>query len=271
MLAGMPKKPVRGASGDARKTKKRKVTGATKNTAAATAPGSVSHKGDRAQKTAQGTTDAKKEKALSLVGGAKKVSAADRTKAESLLAEIARRKERIAEEFYDIGLALRDLSKPKLFTALGYSSFNALLQETEIIGKTTAWRLIDLVSSMSRDEALSYGQEKAAALLEYAKATAEVDTPRTLIEGGKLPGGKKIADASVRDLKAGAKAARAVKGKGKPIAPEARAAAAEAKALAAWLRGRGASGVSAQAVRGTKGYVVRVEMAVAAAARLRAT
>jgi hypothetical protein len=213
---------------------------------------------------------AKKEKALSLVGGAKKVSAADRTKAESLLAEIARRKERIAEEFYDIGLALRDLSKPRLFTALGYSSFNALLQQTEIIGKTTAWRLIDLVSSMSRDEALAYGQEKAAALLEYAKATREVDTPKTLVESGKLPSGKKVAEASVRDLKAGAKAVRAAEGKAKRVPPETKAAAAEAKGLAAWLRARGASGVSAEAVRGKKGYVVRVEMSVAAAAKLRA-
>ncbi len=219
------------------------------------------------QATAKG---AKKEEALALVGDAKKVSAADRAKAESLLSEIGRRRERIAEEFYEIGLALRELSKPKLFTALGYSSFGALLKERGVLGETTARRLIDLVSSMSRDEALAYGQEKAAALLEYTKATPEVDTPRTAVESGKLPGGKKVADASVRDLKAGAKAVRAAKGTGKRVTPEAKAAAAEAKALAAWLRARGASGVSAEAVRGKKGHVVRVEMTVAAAAKLRA-
>ena len=200
-----------------------------------------------------------------------KVSASDRAKAESLLSEIARRKQRIAEDFYEIGLALRDLSKQRMYVALGFSSFDALLTGRDVMGRTTAMRLVRLVSSMSRDEALAYGQEKASALLDYAKATSDVDTPKTLVQAGRLPNGKPIAEASVRDLKEAAKQVRAKSGKSPTRSPEARAAENEAKALRAWLRARGAAKAKVDAVRAKGGYVVRVEMALDVSGKLRAS
>lgn len=207
----------------------------------------------------------------SLVATAQKVSAADRARAESLLAEVGRRKERIAEDFYDIGLALSQLSKKKLYLALGYPSFEAMLKEREVMSPTTARGLMKLVSAMKRDEALSYGQEKALALLSYAGATPEVDTPKTLMEGSRLPGGKAVAEASVRDLRQAAKEVRSAQGKAKPKSAEEKAALAEAKALGAWLRARGAAKAKVSASRGKGGYVLKVELPVAASARLRSS
>lgn len=196
---------------------------------------------------------APKERVRTLVAAGQKVSLAARARAESLLAEIGRRKDRIAEDFYEIGLALRELSRKKLFGALGYSSFEGLLTSRNVMGATTVRRLIQLVSSMSRDEALAYGQEKAAALLDYAKATPEVDTPKTLVESGRLPGGKAIAKASVRELKTAAKQVRVEKDTGRRASPQAKAAAGEAKALHAWLRARGAGKAKVEPLRAKEG------------------
>jgi hypothetical protein len=136
------------------------------------------------------------------------------------------------------------------------------------MGLTTARRLIQLVSTMSRDEAIAYGQEKALALLAYAKATPEVDTPKSLVEGGKLPGGKPIVKASVRELKEATKQARTATGKA-PRDPVAKQAATEAKALHTWLHARGLRNVKVEAVRAKKGYLVRVEMELSASSKLR--
>ena len=209
--------------------------------------------------------------AAGLVAAATKISAADRSKAEALLAEIARRKERIAEDFYDIGLALSLLSKKKLHVALGHKSFDDMLKTRNVLSPSTARGLIQLVSTMSRDEALAYGQEKAIALISYARATPEIDTPKTLMEGGQLPGGKPIAKASVRDIKQAATKVRVAEGKSKPISAEAKQAQAEVKAVTKWLRDRGAAKAKVTEARGKDGHVISVELPVAAWSRLRSS
>ena len=206
-----------------------------------------------------------------LVAAATKISSADRTKAEALLAEIARRKERIAEDFYDIGLAVLQISKKKLYLALGHKSFDDMLKARDVLSPTTARGLMQLVSTMSRDEALAYGQEKAIALISYAKATPELDTPKTLMEGGELPDGKPIVKASVRDIKQAATKVRAAEGKSKPLSAEAKLAQAEVKAVTKWLRERGAAKAKVSEARGKEGYVIRVELPVAAWSRLRSS
>ncbi len=243
---------------------KGKAAHATTSAKAASGPkGKAAH----ATTSAKGTkgTSAKLE---SLVGAAHKVSAADKARAESLLAEIGRRKERIVEDFYEIGVALRELAKKELFRALGFPSFEAMLGARDVMSSTTARRLIQLVSTMSRDEAITYGQEKALALLDYAKATPAVDTPKSLVEGGKLPGGKPVVKASVRELKEAAKQVRASAGKGRPD-PVSREAATEAKALHKWLHARGLRNVKVTAVRAKRGYLVRVEMDLSTSGKLR--
>lgn len=212
-------------------------------------------------RVASAPTSTKKTKAKveALVKAAKGASEADHKRAEALLAEIARRMGHIAEEFYDIGRALLELQKRKLFAALGYSSFAAMLNARKVMSVSTAHRLIRVVSSLPRDKALLVGSVKAELLVGYSEATPEPDTPEWLLEKGKLPSGKRVADASTREIEVATKAAR--KASGRTITSsdevEARAHAREAQAS---LRKRGAKGATAEAVKKGGVWWVRVEV-----------
>ena len=63
--------------------------------------------------------------ASALVTAGKVAVFARTRRAEDLLLLIDRRKEQILDDFYDIGMALREILEKKLFEALGYASFDA--------------------------------------------------------------------------------------------------------------------------------------------------
>ena len=199
----------------------------------------------------------------------KKVSAAARDRAESLLAEVERRKQRIAEDFYDIGQALQEIVKKKLFAALGYATFAEMLKARNVMGLSQAHKLIRLVGTVPRDQALALGQEKAIAILDYARATPELDTPGSLVEGGALPRGKRVADASVRELREATTEVRKKAGKARRPSPEQASADREASALQAWLRKRGAKKATASVVRRDGELWIRMEVPAAAGAGVR--
>ena len=92
--------------------------------------------------------------------------------------------------FYDIGVALRELLRKKLYVALGHSSFDAMLRAHAVMSKAFAFRLIGVVDAFSRREAIEIGQKKAMSLVRLARATAAADTPRGLAEGSVIVGGK---------------------------------------------------------------------------------
>jgi hypothetical protein len=221
----------------------------------------------RSAHPAPGSTKAKA--LLSVVATAKKISAAARERAESLLEEIGRRKKRIGEDFYDIGLALRELLKKKLYQALGYASFGAMLKTREVMSEAQAHKLIQLVESVPRTQAIAYGQEKAIALINYAKATPELDTPKLLMEGGALPSGKRVAEASVREVKEASRNIRKTKGSVTKKSPAEVEALREARATQAWLRGLGARKAAASAIKRDGAWWVRVEMPVLQSSRVR--
>lgn len=210
----------------------------------------------------------KKENVKALLKTAKVASEADRRRAEELLAEIARRMGHIAEEFYDIGRALLELQKRKLFAALGYSSFAAMLTERKMMSVSTAHRLIRVVSSLPRDKALLVGSVKAELLVGYSEATPEPDTPEWLLEKGKLPSGKPVADASTRDLEDATKQARKASGR-TTVSPEEVEAKAHAREAQASLRKRGAKGATALAVKKGGAWWVRLEVPSGAAGLLK--
>ncbi|MEZ4315149.1 MAG: hypothetical protein R3F14_44610 [Polyangiaceae bacterium] len=202
-------------------------------------------------------TAASKTRALAASAAAPRTAAQE--KAESLLDVIARRKQRIAEDFYDIGEALRDLQKKKLFAALGYESFADMLEARKVMSLTQAHKLIRIVTTLPRAKALAVGSEKAAILVGYSEATPEPDTPEWLLDQGTLPGGKPVAEASTRELKAAVKQVRAKVGKKAPK-PEEKAARSQAKSAQAALRKRGAKKATAEAVRKAGKWWVRVEL-----------
>jgi hypothetical protein len=196
-----------------------------------------------------------------------KVASAAVRRAEDLLALIERRKAVIAESFYEIGEALREIQKKKLYAALGHASFEAMLAARRVIGATQARKLIQIVSSVPLRTALELGPEKAFALVRYAAATPELDTPQTLVESGTKLGKAKAGDASVREI---AEATRRVRAKtpGAKVDPGARDAERAAEQGRAWLEGRGIEGGDVNARRAKEGYRLRIDVPIEAAGRL---
>lgn len=199
---------------------------------------------------------------------ATKIREADTRDAEALLGLIARRKARISEDFYEIGRALRDLLKKKLHLALGYASFKEMLQKRDVMSVTAAKKLIAIVSSVPVEKALSLGVEKAYALSRYTAATPEPDSPALLLDSGAEVGGKKVTEATVRDL---TRAVQSVNAKTKPArkaSPEEAAATKAARALTAWLRSHKITGATASAKRSGKTYRLILDLPLSASAAL---
>ena len=117
------------------------------------------------------------------------------TEARRDLALIARRKGQIVEAFYDIGEALSRLKKREAIAALGRKSFAEVCEKDAKISASQAQRLVDIVRTMSREEAMAVGSTRASALIGLADATPEDDTPGTLMRRRAplvLPGGKTL-------------------------------------------------------------------------------
>ncbi|MBK8258506.1 MAG: hypothetical protein IPK82_38335 [Polyangiaceae bacterium] len=204
-----------------------------------------------------------------LTTDAKVASAASKKRAEALLDLIARRKARIAEDFYEIGKALKELQDKKLYLAVGYTSFEGMLDGRGVLSVTQARKLIQVVSKVPLATALKVGPEKAFALVKFTEVTPELDTPELLVEGGQKIGGKSAAEASVRDIAGATKTLRkaAVKKGGKVDAAQKEAEGVAKRGLA-WLKGRGAKKARVEARKTKDGYVVTVTLGVREAAAL---
>lgn len=202
---------------------------------------------------------------------AKDTSSAASRRAEALLELIARRKQTITEAFYDIGEALREILKKKLYGALGFASFEKLLTARKVIAASTAYQLIDVVDSLPRDKALSLGAEKSYALARFAAATAESDPPSTLVDEGVPigPRGKRIpaTKVSVRELEEATRKVRAKKHAKRDV--EASAADARAHAAAKKLAKQHGIEVKADARKRGKVWWAVVELPLDALEKLR--
>ncbi len=122
---------------------------------------------------------------------AKRAEAAAKGKLARLVAEakgdialIARRRAEISEAFYDIGEALVRLKRREVVAAMGCRSFAELCERHVGLSSSQAERLVDIVTSMTRAEALSVGATKAASIVALARATPEDDTASELIARG---------------------------------------------------------------------------------------
>jgi hypothetical protein len=138
--------------------------------------------------------------------------------------KILRLKEQIAKNFWDLGACLCRVHDKKLYQATGYKFFEEYLAKEVKIGRSTAYRLMDLARNFSRETAIEFGQTKLLCAIDYAKATPEPDRPldvtRYEIEV-KTPSGKKVTksfkQASTREIKrAAAQLFRQLKSGGPP-------------------------------------------------------
>jgi hypothetical protein len=92
---------------------------------------------------------------------AAKASSASARRVDDLVDLVRRRLSHIAEDFYDMGVALRELASPKLYAAVGRSSFEELLAKYKLGSHTQAYRAMAVVKAFpNRDEAIALGFEK---------------------------------------------------------------------------------------------------------------
>jgi hypothetical protein len=166
---------------------------------------------------------------------AEKASSASSRRAHELVELVRRRMARISEDFYDIGVAMRELATPRLYTSVGCKTFDDLLRKYAL-GRSQAYEAMAVVKAFpSRAETIDLGFAKAAAILHYASATRKPDLPQLIMQSGKL-GGKSIAEMSVRDIAAETARVRKIQhAKGPPTEREVRAARA-ARELQRWMR-----------------------------------
>ncbi len=213
----------------------------------------------------KGSTTRAKTKSVARAGAVATTAAGKR--AEELLELIARRKARIAEDFFEIGQALREILKKKLYVALGYESFAELLTKRGVMSPRTADKLIEIAEAVPRTRAMELGQEKAYALARLVAATPELDSVESVLEKGVKVGGarKSVARASTRQV---IETTRAVRASTTKPDPEQVAATKAARALQAAARAAGAKGATAVAARAAGGVGVELRLTLAAAEAL---
>ena len=166
-----------------------------------------------------------------------------RREAHALLALISRRKREITEAFYDIGEALTKLKERDTISALGRRSFAEVCEKDAGISVSVAERLVEIVRSLTREQALAMGQKKAMAMVTLAAATPEDDTAAGLYRKKSiaLPGGKRVSprSASANAIEEAATAIRhrrSASGSGAPA--RGRTTTAEERTFAALLEKR---------------------------------
>lgn len=168
---------------------------------------------------------------------------------------IRRRLVTVVESFYDVGVALREIVEKKLYAAHGHTSLAEYLEATKLLSLTHAEKLIAIVRKVPREEAMAAGQERAYALIALADATPEPDTAAELIAHGTVAGAP-AREASVRAIRAAAKAHAVRRPKTEAQAEKAKADAAVDKGLRRWLK---QGGLRPEAVRVT-GRAVHVTL-----------
>ncbi len=175
------------------------------------------------------------------------------------------------EAFYDIGEALREILKKKLYAPLGFPSFDKMLTGRKVIAASTAYQLIEVVDSLPRDKALGLGAEKSYALARFAAATKESDPPTTLVDEG-VPLGRRgarkpAAEVTVRELEAATRKARAKRKVKRDV--ESEDADGRARAVAERLAKRLRVKITADARKRGKDWWAVVALPLAALEKLR--
>ena len=144
-----------------------------------------------------------------------KADAVKKKRLGELVALIKRRKDEVVESFYDIGEALREIVKHKLFAVAGHNSFEAFLKANALMSRTQAFKLIKVVESVPRTRAMKLGQERAFALVAYTDATPEKDSPESLVADKKQIGGTAVSEAPVRAIRKATEKLNTAKNKSK--------------------------------------------------------
>ncbi len=89
------------------------------------------------------------------------------------LVQIRGLRKNVGKGFYAIGEVLRDVQARKLYEAKGYGSFEAFLEREIDLGKTTALKLVRIVSVFVKDAAQEHGMDRVIAALTALETATE--------------------------------------------------------------------------------------------------
>lgn len=173
----------------------------------------------------------------------------NRKKAEALLREIRARLKRIETDFHAVGVGLRKLAQPQMYSSLGYSSFRGLLEKEQLLPRTTAYRLIAVSEAFGTRDVKRLGAARAYELLAYAEATPAEDLAKELAREDARIGRRKVSSMSVRELREATRKVRAATGRAKERTGDEVEARRAARVLQASLRKQGMKSAKARAVR----------------------
>lgn len=115
-------------------------------------------------------------------------------KGRKAIALVSKMKTRIENAFYAMGEALAVLDDPRVFHALGHTSFDALCAVDLKVSPAQADRLIHIVNSYTANEAKKLNATKATAIIDLAHAIGGRTTARGLLARGTVHVGKTTID-----------------------------------------------------------------------------
>lgn len=97
---------------------------------------------------------------------------ARQTRAERLVRTIEEQREFLHEAFFDIGEALCALQDEALYVVLGYPHLEGLIADRALLPRAQAHKLMAIVRTVPRAEALFVGPEKAYEIVRSTRGAA---------------------------------------------------------------------------------------------------
>ena len=121
---------------------------------------------------------------------------------EDLCDSVSTNKMIVAKAFYEIGTALAELEKRELWKPLGHASFQAMLDDRDLVGRSQAYKFMRVARSFTAHVARELGVEKSDAIVKYAEATAQEGSAAMIMQSGIKIDGKlhAVVDLSARDI-----------------------------------------------------------------------
>jgi len=128
---------------------------------------------------------------------------AEVARVEAIIAEIVSLQQSITSAFWEVGRLLATLRDGALYRVLGYERFEDLIEARFSFSRPVASRLMTVAAELPKPEATRLGQERAYAVIAYARAasTSKAIDPVELVRSdqGIVPG-KPLSATPVREI-----------------------------------------------------------------------
>ena len=138
-----------------------------------------------------------------------------RDKGRAAISLIRKRRATLADDFLDVGEALRILKGEGMFEALGRADFDDVCARDLDLAESTADAMISLSERIERELEKELGRDRSSALLALIDAVPEDDRPMNLLDATiQLPTGGKLVvrGATAAEVREAARSFRLVRG-----------------------------------------------------------